>query len=139
MRRLAVFLPLALLALAQVAVFPGWVRLVPPVVPDTTAYLTVENRGKVPLRLVGAETPVARRVSLHRDYREDRGGQVVLGMRPLPYVEIPPKTRVAFRPGGYHLMLEGLKAPLKAGEKVELTLRFQDGTQIKVSLPVEMR
>jgi copper(I)-binding protein len=118
---------------------PGWVRLVPPVVQDTAAYLALENRGKTPLRLVGAETPVAKRVSLHRDYQERRGGQVVLGMRPLPYVEIPPGGRVAFRPGGYHLMLEGLKRPLKAGEKVELTLLFQGGLKVKVNLPVEMR
>ncbi|WP_253704782.1 copper chaperone PCu(A)C [Thermus scotoductus] len=44
-----------------------------------------------------------------------------------------------FRPGKYHLMLEGLKRPLKAGEKVALVLRFQDGSKLKVILPVEMR
>ncbi|WP_448566785.1 copper chaperone PCu(A)C [Thermus sp.] len=139
MRRFLPWLLLFLPALAQVAVEPGWVRLVPPVVPDTAAYLTLANRGKTPLRLVGAETPVAKRVSLHRDYQEHRGGHAVLGMRPLPYVEIPPGGRVAFRPGGYHLMLEGLKRPLKAGEKVELTLLFQGGLRVKVTLPVEMR
>jgi hypothetical protein len=36
-------------------------------------------------------------------------------------------------------MLEGLKRPLKAGEKVELTLLFQGGLKVKVVLPVEMR
>jgi len=130
---------LATLALAQPVAVPGWVRLVPSVVKDTAAYLTLENRGKTPLRLVGAETKVAERISLHQDHREHRGGQVVLGMRPLPYVDIPPRSKVEFRPGKYHLMLEGLKRPLKAGEKVELTLRFADGTRLKVILPVEMR
>lgn len=129
----------AALALAQPVASDGWVRLVPPVVRDTAAYLTLENRGKTPLRLVGAETEVAQRVSFHRDYREHRHGQEVLGMRPLPYVDIPPGSKLAFRPGGYHLMLEGLKRPLKAGEKVAITLRFQDGTRLKVLLPVEMR
>jgi len=127
------------LALAQAVAIPGWVRLVPPVVKDTAAYLTLENRGKTPLRLVGAETDVAERVSLHQDHREHRGGQVVLGMRPLPYLDIPPGGRVEFRPGKYHLMLEGLKRPLKAGEKVTLVLKFQDGSRFKVILPVEMR
>ncbi|WP_234554218.1 copper chaperone PCu(A)C [Thermus caliditerrae] len=130
---------LAMAAFAQPALLSGWVRLVPPVVKDTAAYFTLENPGNAALRLVGAETPVAQRVSLHRDQREVRGGQVVLGMRPLPYVDIPPRSKVEFRPGKYHLMLEGLKRPLKAGEKVELTLRFADGTRLKVSLPVEMR
>jgi len=138
-RRLLPILLFLFPALAQVVVEPGWVRLVPPVVPDTAAYLTLVNRGQTPLRLVGAETPVASRVSLHRDHQEHKGGHAVLGMRPLPYVEVPPGGKVAFRPGGYHLMLEGLKRPLKAGEKVELTLLFQGGLKVKVVLPVEMR
>ncbi|RTG95548.1 copper chaperone PCu(A)C [Thermus scotoductus] len=133
------FLLLGSVALAQAVATPGWVRLVPPVVKDTAAYLTLENRGKTPLRLVGAETEVAERVSFHQYHREHRGGQVVLGMRPLPYLDIPPGGRVEFRPGKYHLMLEGLKRPLKAGEKVVLVLRFQDGSKLKVILPVEMR
>ncbi|WP_038055150.1 copper chaperone PCu(A)C [Thermus amyloliquefaciens] len=127
------------LALAQAAVTPGWVRLVPPVVKDTAAYLTLENRGKTPLRLVGAETEVAERVSFHQNNREHRGGQVVLGMRPLPYLDIPPRSKVEFRPGKYHFMLEGLKRPLKAGEKVVLVLKFQDGSRLQVILPVEER
>lgn len=133
------FLLLGSVALAQAVATPGWVRLVPPVVKDTAAYLTLENRGKTPLRLVGAETEVAERVSFHQNLREHRGGQVVLGMRPLPYLDIPPGGRVEFRPGKYHLMLEGLKRPLKAGEKVVLVLKFQDGSRLKVILPVEMR
>lgn len=128
-----------LFALAQPVVKGGWVRLVPPVVKDTAAYFTLENRGKTPLRLVGAETPVAQRVSLHRDHREVRSGQTVLGMRPLDHVDIPPGGQVAFKPGAYHLMLEGLKRPLRPGEKVEITLLFQNGTRLKVLLPVEMR
>ncbi len=82
--RLAALLPLLAPALAQVVAAPGWVRLVPPVVPDTAAYLTLENRGKTPVRLVGATTPIAQRVSLHRDYRETRGGQAVLACAPSP-------------------------------------------------------
>ena len=139
MKRLLALTLLALPALAQVVAVPGWVRLVPPVVRDTAAYLTLENRAKTPLRLVGAESPLAERVSLHRDHREQKGGHTVLGMRPLPHVEIPPGGKVVFAPGGYHLMLEGLKRPLKAGEKVEITLLFQGGGKLKVILPVEMR
>lgn len=59
-------------------------------------------------------------------------------MRPLPYVDIPqgagwPLSRGLPPDAG------GLKRPLKAGEKVEITLLFQDGTRLKVLLPVEMR
>ncbi|WP_201738514.1 copper chaperone PCu(A)C [Thermus thermamylovorans] len=127
------------MAAAQPVATGGWVRLVPPVVRDTAAYLTLENRGRAPLRLVGGETPVAERVSIHQEHREHRGGHVVLGMRPLPHLDIPPGGRVEFRPGRYHLMLEGLRRPLQAGERVEIVLKFQDGTRLRVVLPVEMR
>ncbi len=83
MRRFALLLLLTP-ALAQVVATPGWVRLVPPVVADTAAYLTLENRGKAPARLVGAETPMAKRVSLHRDYRETRQGRRSWACAPCP-------------------------------------------------------
>ena len=139
MRRLVLLMPFMLLALAQVEVLPGWVRLLSPTAKTTAAYLTLVNRGDKPLRLLGAETPVAERVSLHETYHLQREGQTVMGMRPVPHLDIPPGGRVELKPGGYHLMLEGLKRPLEAGEKVELTLVFQGGLRVKVLLPVEMR
>ncbi len=137
--RLLVLFFLLVPALAQARVEGGWVRLVPPVLKDTAAYLTLVNPGPKPLRLLGGETPIAQRVSIHREQREHRDGHTVLGMRPLPHLDIPPRGRLEFRPGGYHLMLEGLKRPLKPGEKVELVLLFEGGLRLKVVLPVEMR
>lgn len=102
------FLLLGSVALAQAVATPGWVRLVPPVVKDTAAYLTLENRGKLPLRLVGAETDVAERVSFHQDHREHRGGQVVLGMlEDVRVEEAPAAVRVEDSPGA---TIRGLKA-----------------------------
>lgn len=49
------------------------------------------------------------------------------GMKPLDSLTIPPKGRLELKPGGIHLMLEGLKQPLKLGQKVRLVLRFADG------------
>jgi copper(I)-binding protein len=48
-------------------------------------------------------------------------------MKSLASVTIPPKGRLELKPGGIHLMLEGLKQPLKLGQKVRLVLRFADG------------
>lgn len=126
-------------ALAQVTAEGGWIRLAPPVVQSTAAYLTLVNRGPTPLRLLGARTPLAERVSLHESYTMEHQGHTMTGMRPLPYLEIPAGDRVALRPGGPHLMLEGLKRPLKAGERVELTLLFSGGRTLRLLLPVEAR
>ena len=126
MRRWIGLLFLLALASAQV-VREGWVRFSPG--PNAAAYLTLENPGDLPLRLVGARTPVAERVE----------GKKVMGMRPVPFLEVPPKGRVELKPGGYHFMLLGLKRPLKAGEEVELDLLFAGGKVLKVVLPVEAR
>lgn len=87
------------------------------------AYLKgIRNRGEQADRLVGASTPVATRVELHRRAL-DAG---VMRMREVPYIELPPKADTPLRHGGeYHLMLIDLKQPLKDGERFDLTLHFE--------------
>lgn len=136
MRRWIGLLFLLALASAQV-VREGWVRFSPG--PNAAAYLTLENHGDLPLRLVGARTPVAERVELHETFMREVEGKKVMGMRPVPFLEVPPKGRVELKPGGYHFMLLGLKRPLKAGEEVEVYLLFAGGRVLKVVLPVEAR
>ena len=114
----------------------GWVRFSPG--PNAAAYLTLENPGDLPLRLVGARTPVAERVELHETFMREVEGKKVMGMRPVPFLEVPPKG-TGRKPGGYHFMLLGLKRPLKAGEEVELDLLFAGGKVLKVVLTVEAR
>lgn len=87
------------------------------------AYLKgIRNRGEQADRLVGASTPVATRVALHR-MALDAG---VMRMREVPFIELPPKADTPLRHGGeYHLMLIDLKQPLKDGERFDLTLHFE--------------
>ena len=82
----------------------------------------IRNRGGQPDRLVGASTPVAARVELHR-MTLDNG---VMRMREVAFIELPPKSDTPLRHGGaYHLMLTDLKRPLKDGERFDLTLQFE--------------
>ncbi len=62
----------------------------------------------------------------------------VMKMREVNGIEIKPSARVALEPGqGYHIMLVGLKQPLKAGEKFPLTLTFEKSGKVDVSVLVE--
>ena len=62
----------------------------------------------------------------------------VMTMRPLPAgVPVPPGQTVAFAPGGYHLMLMGLKGPLKEGDRVKATLTFEKAGPVEVTINVE--
>lgn len=95
-------------------------------------YLTLVNRGKTADALVGASSPAAQKVELHASSMA--GG--VMKMSQEQRVPLPAGGQVAFAPGGRHLMLIGLKAPLKTGDKVPATLRFASGQQLKVDFVV---
>jgi copper(I)-binding protein len=97
------------------------------------AYLSVHNRGSVPDRLLGGSTPAAARVEVH----EMRMEGDMMRMRELKALELPAGRLVKLAPGGLHLMLMDLKAPLKIGDKLPLKLRFEKAGEIEVMLQVE--
>ena len=99
------------------------------------AYLRgIRNKGAAPDRLLGASTPVAERVELHASTTD---GDVVR-MREIDVIELPAGQEVQLRHGqGRHLMLVGLKQPLVAGERFELTLRFARSGQTTVKVWVQ--
>ena len=95
-------------------------------------YLTLVNRASRPDRLVAASTPAARRVDLHMT---ERVGDIVK-MRRLETLAIPAGEDVVFGPGGAHIMLSGLEAPLREGGHFELTLQFETAGPVTVEVPV---
>ena len=96
-------------------------------------YLTLENRGRSADRLLSARSSAAERVELHSMQMDGD----VMRMRQLEAIELEPGARVELKPGGMHLMLVGLKAPLAKGAKVPLTLRFEQAGEVRVELQVE--
>ncbi len=116
----------------SVAVEDAHVRQMPPAAPNSAAFLTVINTSATPIRLTGARSDVAKTVELH-DHIHDGD---ILRMRRIDGVDIPAGSRAALAPGGKHVMLIGLRQPLKAGAMVELTLQFSDGSEHTVNAPV---
>ena len=108
-------------------------RATPPGAKAGGVYFTVDNAGNTADRLVRASTPVAGGVALHQMVLEDG----VMRMRAVPSVEVIPGGRLELTPSGYHLMLLDLKQPLKVGEHIPLTLTFENGGTIQISVPVE--
>ena len=84
------------------------------------AYLTIENSGDNDDTVQVASIPVAASVAIH-ETKEEAG---IVTMRPVESPAIPAGGTLEMAPGGTHLMLNGLAAPLKAGETVEITLAF---------------
>lgn len=105
-------------------------------VPGQTAgggFLRLDNQGPAD-RLVSATAPVSARVELHTMRMEGD----VMRMRQIDAIELPAGGKVELKPGGMHLMFMELKAPLKAGEIVPVTLRFEKAGEVTVKMPVQV-
>jgi copper(I)-binding protein len=96
------------------------------------AYLTLDNVGALPIRIVGLSSPVARAVEAHETTQHDG----MAHMRMLPALQVPARGRLQMRPGGLHLMLVELARPLAVGDAVPLTLRTADGATIALTARV---
>ncbi len=132
---LALFLAAPVLAgtaADDIHVMDPWAREVPPNMTTSAGFLTMMNKGTVDHKLVAAESPVTGMVELHT-HINDNG---VMRMRPVKEMPVPAGGTTELRPGGLHLMLMQLKRPLKAGEKIDITLVFEDGSKKQIQAEV---
>jgi hypothetical protein len=107
-------------------------RATPAGLPTSAAYLTISNAGKTPDTLLSIDCACATSAMMHQS--RTRNG--VSSMTMLSTVTIPAGGKVEFRPDGLHVMLVGLKRPLKAGGMQEMTLRFQRAGTVKAGFHV---
>jgi periplasmic copper chaperone A len=102
--------------------------------PCAGGFMVLANKGAQPDRLIAATSPVAEKTEIH-------GIKVVgpdIAMRPLEKgVGLPAATTITLRPRGYHLLMQGLKAPLAKGQRVPVTLTFEKAGTREVELVVE--
>jgi periplasmic copper chaperone A len=112
----------------------AWSRATPGGAKTGGGYLTIENKGSAPDRLVSGSSDAAGKVEVH----EMTMNNGVMTMRPLEKgLTIEPGKSVKLAPGGLHLMLMDLKAPLKQGDKLPITLEFEKAGKVQVSLDVQ--
>ena len=120
-------------ALAEVSIEQGYFRASPPGVKHGAAFMTLHNSGTTPVSLTRADTEAANSTELHNHIEQDG----VMRMRQVGTIEIPAKGSVNLQPGGYHIMLMGLKAPLIEGQKATLSLEFSSGQREQLLLPIQ--
>jgi copper(I)-binding protein len=116
---------------AQPHVQDAWAR---PTVQGQTvggAYFRIDG-GPAGDRLLAISVDIAQSVELHT-MRMDGD---VMRMRQLDSVDVPAKQSVEFKPGGMHVMLIGLKTPLKVGNNFPMTLRFEKAGSVSVNVRV---
>ncbi|WP_252176478.1 copper chaperone PCu(A)C [Endozoicomonas sp. 4G] len=135
MRALAIFAGMAVTALqaADVEIKGQYARAVPAVSTNSAAFLTITNKGKQDIKLISADSPCAARVELHGHKHEGN----MMKMFKLEDIDIPAGKTESLGSGGNHIMLMGLKRPMKAGDEVDITLHFSDGDAVDVKVPVK--
>ncbi len=110
----------------------AWVRATPPNRDVTAAYLVIENRSDRSRELLAVETPAAAYTELHTmRYVDD-----MMEMEKIESLVVPPRGAAGLEPGGDHIMLFGVAAPLAEGDSVSLTLRFADRSTRTVTAEV---
>jgi len=128
---LATLLMLAAAAHAQVTVDKPWVRTTVAQQTTSGAFMTITStRGG---KLVGASSPIATSVQVH----EMKMDGDMMKMRPVEALALPAGKPVELRSGTYHLMLLGLKAPVKAGDVVPLKMVVEDAKGQRETVDVQ--
>lgn len=118
-------------AFAEVSVDGAWVRGTVAKQTATGAFMTLKTAKAT--QLVSAASPVAEVVEVHEMVMDGN----MMKMRAMPKLDIPANTPVELKPGSYHIMLMSLKKPLVDGEKVPLTLNFENAAKQKETLEVQ--
>ncbi|MGY0217782.1 copper chaperone PCu(A)C [Endozoicomonadaceae bacterium StTr2] len=114
----------------DVMVEGAWIMAPPG--PNAAGYLKLTNKSDKTLKLVDADSDVAKRVELHTHLHENG----VMKMTKMDHVLIDQNQTHAFKQGSDHVMFMGLKQPLKPGEVVVVELKFENHAPVTVKLPV---
>lgn len=108
----------------------AYARAVPPSASNSAAFMLIRNHGDEDRHLVAAESDVSNVTELH-NHINDNG---VMRMRQVPQITVPAKGAVELKPGSFHVMLIGLKQPLKEGDPVQVQLTFDDDSQQMIAI-----
>jgi len=99
----------------------------------SASFMMLKNDTNKEVALIKASSDVAKTVELHEHVHD--GG--MMKMRQVPKIVIPANGVTPLKPGGYHIMLIGLTRKIKAGDKINLTLDFDNGDQEKITATVK--
>lgn len=115
---------------ADITAENAWIRLLPPVAKSTAAYVDISS--SQPDSLLSVSSEFAMMTELHQTTMEDG----VMSMSHVESITLPENSKVSLTPGGYHIMLMNLKAPLSAGQRYPITLRFKQAGEVPIEFEV---
>lgn len=118
---------------SNIEVNDAYVRATPPGLPNSAAFMSVENKTDKAVSILKATSKVSKVVELHTHDMKDG----VMKMYQVPEIKVPANGKTVLKPGGFHVMLIGLYNPLKVGENVTFTLELSNGETKTITAPVK--
>lgn len=109
-----------------------WVRATPAAAVNGAAFVEIRNAGTESDWLVAVDTTAAAMAGIH----ETTMVAGVMKMRPVDRVEIPAGGSVLLKPGGLHIMLMKLAAPLRTGTTISVSFTFEKAGRVELAIPV---
>jgi len=117
---------------SAISIHDPYVRLPPPGIKTTGAFMLIRNAGTDDRRLIRAESPIADIVELH-DHINENG---MMKMREVSGIAVKAGGQAELKPGSFHIMLIDLKDELREGGSIPITLIFDDGSRHAVQAEV---
>ena len=115
-----------------ICVEQAWARATPPGAQNAAVYFSIVNNDHADDAVSSISTPAAAQAMLHQTTIS--GG--IARMEMAPNLRVPAHGRVVLTPRSYHVMLTGLKAPLKQGMAIPVTVNLASGRMLQVDVPV---
>ncbi len=111
----------------------AYIREIPPGVPTSASFLTLQNVSNTEVSLTKVTGNIAKNIELHEHTHKDG----MMEMRQVDKISIPANSSVELKSGGYHIMLIGLTRKIKSGDKIKLTLEFSNDTKKEITVEVK--
>lgn len=118
---------------AEVAISAPWSRATVPSAKTAAVFATFTNTGTEDRAITAATSAACARVELHTHVVNADG---TAAMVPQERIPLPAGEPTLLKPGGLHLMLIDLNAPLVEGQKVEIQVTLDDGSTLAVTAPI---
>ncbi len=112
-----------------------WIRAMPPMVMSTAGYAEIHNSSHVADKLIRIWSPTINKIEIHQTKQVDG----VFKMLPAENTTIPPKGKLVLQPGGYHLMLMGIKSSLVENENILINFEFERAGVVQMNFPIRKK
>jgi hypothetical protein len=127
-----IFVLLPSIALAELEISNAWIKNLPATVPVRAGYMSLYNPDSREISILSLSSEKFASVQIHQTIEEDG----IMRMEHVPVLVIAPGVRLNLEPGGFHLMMMQPQEPTEPGDRIEIRIEFDDGSELSLMMTV---